>query len=270
VNDHSPILIASTNMTQYSYYESPCFHVSYFTQKGFEKNRNDDALLIYPINPHTLVLAIVDGVGSAAHGDKAALFFLSQLKSALSQTTGKTDLEQLRTIILNTLIRAHEELSALPGHLTTATLCVLHHDTMQVYQVGDSGLMLCGQRGKLKYHTTFQSPVGYALASGLFTQAQANAHPENHFVTHLLGAGENTNIEMSTPMHLAPYDSILLATDGLFDNVVFTDLAEQIRKGEHQTVSGQLTEMVQTQKNSLSGKHFKKDDDISFILCRLT
>ena len=74
------------------------------------------------------------------------------------------------------------------GAATTLTVAEVQEDSVRSYQVGDSVLLLVGQRGRIKYQSISHSPVGFALESGLLDEGEALRHADRHLVSNLLGA----------------------------------------------------------------------------------
>lgn len=272
MNNLSPTLAANAHMENDNGLTTDCFNIRYFTCHGKDKTQNEDTLLVQPVSENGIILAVADGVGSASNAQQASaqlLKTLSKQLATLTQNNEKNTLDKVRNIILDTISNSNKTMSSKAGFLTTITICAIHNRMIQVFQIGDSGLLICGQRGKLKYKTTAHSPVGYALESGMINATQAIHHPENHLVDNLIGT-EVANIEMNTPIRLTDHDTVFLATDGLFDNITPEDIIETIRKGKIEKISKTMADCIQNQRTPVKHNAFIKDDDCSFIICRLT
>lgn len=243
------------------------FQVGYFINKANDKLQNDDSLLIHPINESLCLFAIADGVGAAKNAHHASQSILHCLVAAINKHKKINSLAEIRNIILDCIFTVNSDFSAKKGYLTTLTLCVVHHNTMQVFQIGDSGILLFGQRGKLRYKTTSHSPVGYAQEAGLLDNASAIEHPDNHYIYNLIGDG-NLNVEISSPLSLLRRDTVLLASDGLYDNILLKDLVNYIRCKKTESVTRQLSECIKKQVNPVTGDALIKEDDVSFIIVR--
>lgn len=243
------------------------YDISYFTRQDPHKQNNEDNLMIFPLHDHGVILAVADGVGSARHAAKASNKLLSEIVESIRSCPNTSCLREVRNHILDGIEKINTKLSSMSGYLTTVTVACLVEDKIQIFQIGDSGLVICGQRGKLKYKTMAHSPVGYALESGIISAEEALVHPENHIVDNVVG-DQVFNVELSSVIHLASYDTILLATDGLLDNYLIEDMINFIRKGNLETIAKQLTNDILGQYNTLQNSAFLKADDTSFILCR--
>jgi len=53
------------------------------------------------------------------------------------------------------------------GSATTVVVAEIQQRQLRTYYVGDSLVLLTGQRGRLKFQNTSHSPVGYAWSPGL-------------------------------------------------------------------------------------------------------
>jgi serine/threonine protein phosphatase PrpC len=88
--------------------------------------------------------------------------------------------------------------------------------------------LIVGQRGALKWKSTPHSPVGYAVESGMLDEADAMHHDDRHVVSNLVGS-HSMHIEIGPSRTLAARDTVIVGSDGLFDNL---HLAEVIRYGK--------------------------------------
>ena len=82
-------------------------------------------------------------------------------------------------------------------------------------------------RGRVKLQTISHSPVGYAVESGMLDDQEAMHHEERHVVSNIIGTPE-MRIEIGPPIDLATYDTLLVATDGLADNLHIEEIIERI------------------------------------------
>ncbi len=259
-----------TDMPSFDLEENNSFTIGYYTQKSPESTTpNEDALGIITFESKS-ILMVADGVGGTPKGEEASetaiKTIINEAKKNLLPPLKKN---QLRNTILNSIEKANDTLlKNNNGARTTLTVCEINKNILRNYQIGDSCLIVCGQKGLLKYKATEHSPVGYAVAAEMISQQEAIHHPERHYVSNVMG--ENSmSIEIGPPIELAPNDTILLASDGLFDNFLIDDLIEIIRKESMQEVLIKLTESCQRMREKDEKKNFLKADDISFVICRL-
>jgi serine/threonine protein phosphatase PrpC len=166
------------------------------------------------------VLAVADGMGGRPGGADAAATAVRTLARTLAEARRAGS--PMREAILEGLERANREVIGLAAG-SAATLAVVDAQDMtaRAYHVGDAGVLVLGGRGRLRLQTVAHSPVGYALEAGLLDERGAMAHGARHFVSNIVGDA-SMHIEVSAPISLRPRDTVVLASDGLFDNL-FTD-----------------------------------------------
>ena len=155
------------------------------------------------------------------------------------------------------------------GAATTLVVAEIAGRTLRPYHVGDSAILVVGQRGKLKLQTVPHSPVGYALESGLLEEKEALHHDERHLISNMVGAPD-MRIEVGSPIRLAPRDTVLLATDGLLDNLSLQEITDGIRTGPLASGVEKLADTCRRRMCAPEGEHPSKPDDVTFLLFRLT
>jgi serine/threonine protein phosphatase PrpC len=85
----------------------------------------------------------------------------------------------------------------------------------------------------------------------------------------MVGSAE-MRIEVGSPIRLAPRDTVLLATDGLLDNLSLQEIVDGIRTGPLAKVHLRLAQTCQQRMREPDGGHPSKPDDVTFLLFRLT
>jgi serine/threonine protein phosphatase PrpC len=124
-----------------------------------------------------------------------------------------------------------------------------------------------GQRRKVKLQTVSHSPVGYAVEAGLIDEHEAMHHDERHVVSNMVGAVD-MRIEVGSPIRLAPRDTALLATDGLFDNLNPAEVVDIVRAGPLDRAANDLAARAAERMRTPDAKHASKPDDLTFVLYR--
>jgi serine/threonine protein phosphatase PrpC len=172
----------------------------------------------------------------------------------------------LRETILSTVEAANLELlKSGTGAATTCALVEIHGDRIRPYHVGDSAILVTGNRGKLKLETVSHSPTGYAVESGLLSESEAIVHEERHLVSNIVGTPE-MHISIGSSNQLCTRDTLLLATDGLFDNLHKNEIIERMRKGPLAVCMKSLANLA---FERMTGAEIPgKPDDLSFVLFR--
>ena len=68
-------------------------------------------------------------------------------------------------------------------------------------------------------------------------------------------------IEIGPPIEMAPRDTLLIASDGLFDNLLPNEIVETVRRGPLDEAIGDLVEVArQRMANQVEGMPSKPDD----------
>ncbi|UCE87643.1 MAG: serine/threonine-protein phosphatase [Deltaproteobacteria bacterium] len=228
---------------------------------------NEDAASVLAIDSERGVLAVADGVGGQAGGENAAEIALRCLKQAVTRTQRSET--SLRGAILDACESANHAVMDLGiGAATTLAIAEIAGPTLRPYHVGDSAILVVGQRGKVKLQTISHSPVGYAVESGLIAEHEAMHHDERHLISNAVGAPD-MRIEIGSPLRLAPRDTVLLATDGLFDNLAIGEIVDAIRTKPLSVVAEHLAGRVGERMREPAEGEPSKPDDVTFILFRL-
>jgi serine/threonine protein phosphatase PrpC len=82
----------------------------------------------------------------------------------------------------------------------------------------------------VKWQTIPHSPVGFAVEAGVLDEEEAMHHEERHVVSNVVGSAE-MRIEIGPEIRLAPRDTVVLASDGLLDNLTMDEIIARVRKG---------------------------------------
>ena len=228
---------------------------------------NEDSAAIIPVNDDFLVLLVADGVGGMVGARRASNLTVETIRKSIKsidETTGS----QLRTAILDGIEAANQKILDLgTGSASTLALAEIGPGYVRTYHVGDSILLICGQRGRLKLMTTPHSPVGFAMEAGLLDESEALQHAELNLIFNVLGSVD-MRIEIGSELPMAAYDTLLLASDGLTDNVMQDETIKAIRRGPLDDGLRRLTDLAQGRMaNNEDGKP-SKPDDYTVILYR--
>ncbi|REK17687.1 MAG: serine/threonine protein phosphatase [Planctomycetota bacterium] len=227
---------------------------------------NEDSAGVVLVDHHRSVLIVADGLGGSPAGDQAARLAVAETALAIREVA--TGEHSLRVAIVDGFERANEKIQALGvGAATTLSVVELDASTMRPYHVGDSVIMLLGGRGKIKYQSVSHSPVGYLLEAGHLDEADAMQHEDRHLVSNTVGEA-NMRIEIGPALQLAPRDTLLVATDGLADNLHVNEIVERVRRGPLDRAMQRLIDDA-TERMHHSSEHMpSKPDDLTAILYR--
>jgi len=229
---------------------------------------NEDAAALIEVNGGGAILAVADGAGGMAAGQEASSIAIRTLAATI-EAADKNDAGS-REALLNAIESAARQIAELGiGAATTFAAVELSDDTVRPYHVGDSMILNTGQRGRLKLQTVSHSPVGYAVESGLLDAAEAMHHEERHIVSNMVGAAD-MRIEIGAATRIAPRDTLVLATDGLFDNLHVWEIVECVRKGPLARAARNLAQLCRARMQHPADEQPSKPDDLTFILYRRT
>jgi len=231
-----------------------------------EKGGNQDGAALVELGPGRGVLAVADGLGGQPAGDKAARLTLEALVDSVLERDAREG--NLRHAILDAFERANEQVQALGvGAATTLVVAEIEAGQLRTYHVGDSMILVVGQRGRRKLQTVSHSPVGYGVEAGMIDESEALHHDELHLISNMVGAPD-MRIEIGSPRPLAPNDTVVLASDGLLDNVHLGEIAEAVRKGAIDVAARKLVGKARQRMAGEDEGQPSKPDDTTFIAFR--
>ncbi len=229
--------------------------------------KNEDAAAVIPLGTRTGVLAVADGVGGSRGGDQASSLTVRSLRDAI--VSAVTDDRELRYGILNGFETANRSVIDMGiGAATTLAAVEVDGNRIRPYHVGDSTIIVVGQRGKIKNKNVAHSPVGYAVEGGFLDEDAAMNHEDRHLISNIIGSAE-MRIEMGPVIKLAKHDTVLLASDGLSDNLSTDEIVELIRKGPLDESVAALSKRAMRRMLNPNGGTPSKPDDLTFVLFRL-
>jgi serine/threonine protein phosphatase PrpC len=241
--------------------------VAAYTCRAPDKNtENEDTVAVIPYGPEAAVLVVADGAGGLPAGKRASATAVSSLADSLHAAMEETML--LRTAILNGIDAANAAVQAIGnGSATTLTVITIEGRIARSYQVGDSEAIVVGQRGLVKLQTTPHSPTGFAVQAGFLDEKEALHHEDRYLVSNFLGTAD-MRIDIGAELRLQPRDTILLASDGLMDNVHLDEIIERIRKGPLAAAVDRVVSLAQRRMAGVAPAQPSKPDDLSLILFR--
>ena len=232
--------------------------------EGYE-HRNEDACAVF-VSDNDMLVAIADGAGSYIDGDLASSLALAELSRSLE----KASAGNVRQHVLEGFEQAHLKLLKRRGNAATTLLVGgFFADCVRSYHCDDSGMLIVGGRGRIKQRTVPHSPTGYALEAGLMDESTALLHEERNLVNHLLGHLP-LSIEVGGAVELSPRDTVVLASDGLFDNLYADEIATLACSGNIASACANLAELATERMNGSDAAMPSSSDDLTIALVRRT
>ncbi len=252
-------------------------HEAYTTSLGevatvsiadYEKPRpNEDSAAIIPVNEQYLVLIVADGVGGMTGARRASNLTVETIRAHIANID-ETNEPRLRTAILDGIEAANQAVLNLgTGSASTLALAELGPGYVRTYHVGDSIVLMCGQRGALKLLTTPHSPVGFAMEAGLIDESEALRHAELNLIFNVIGSAD-MRIEVGSELPIAARDSLLIASDGLTDNVLQDEIINTIRTGPVDKALYTIMDLARSRMAEEKTGKPSKPDDCTAILFR--
>ena len=191
---------------------------------------------------------------------------MRQLSTSVTSSCGNST--ALREAILDGIEQANSRIIGLGlGAATTIAVAEIDARAVRSYHVGDSMILVTGQRGKIKYQTISHSPVAYAVEAGLVHTDDAIYHEDRHLISNMIGSGD-MRVEIGPRLTLAPRDTVVVASDGLFDNLQVQEIVAIVRSGPLLAAATELASKCRARMLEFSEQRPHKPDDLSFVLYR--
>lgn len=238
-----------------------------YTAKSPDKETvNEDSVALIPCGNDSGALVVADGLGGMRCGDVASEEVVNSLVRAVRQRS--VDCSFMREAVLDGIELANRKISGMKnGAASTVAVVEIQQGKVRPYLVGDTAIIITGQRGRVKYQSVPHSPVGYAVESGLLEADDALFHDERHLVSNAVGI-EPMHVEVGPIIKLAVRDTVLVASDGVFDNLVVDEIIDIIRQGPLSKTAEKLVSICRSRMLHSDTALPHKPDDMSFILYR--
>lgn len=259
VSLNAPVMLCGQELVEPQLVELKTGQAMVFSRPhGGQSGANEDALGVFEDAEGRVCLVVADGVGGLPKGLEAATLAIGLLadSSPSKEIPPESRLESVNQKLL----------AQLPNSATTVCVAEITDGALVSCHAGDSTALVVGQRGRIKLKTQAHSPVGIKEANGL-DEKEALFHPQRHLLNNMMG-DPALWLEKQDALELASLDTVLLGSDGLWDNLFLSEVVELIRIGELSESAGKLAEtVIQRMDHPVAGLP-SKPDDISFILYR--
>ncbi len=229
---------------------------------------NEDAAGVLCMGKTSTVLMVADGVGGLPAGEDASRLVIETIAGEL-QALPPESRDNLRETILNGLDVANRRIMAeTSGGASTLVLVEVQGRQVRSYHAGDSIVLVFGQRGRIKLQTVPHSPVGYAVESGMLDEDEALQHEDRHLVSNIVGVAD-MRVEMGGTLRLDDRDTLLVASDGLTDNLTVQEIVAIMRKGRLEDSLAQLVHACRERMTHPVPDQPSHSDDLTVIAYRL-
>jgi protein phosphatase len=180
----------------------------------------------------TFLAVICDGMGGMEHGEAASQTAVRAFREAYARKSAEESIpEALDRSVFETnraVVTLAEEMGLLENLGTTLIAAVATPGGFYYVSVGDSGLFLVsgGEIRTVNQPHVFANFLERAVAKGLISAEDAARHPERESLTSYIGIEVLEEIDRNREPHpLQTGDTILLATDGLFNTLAPEEIA---------------------------------------------
>jgi serine/threonine protein phosphatase PrpC len=238
---------------------------SSLSHRGRKRGNNEDFIVFFePTDPAEQeasgnLYIVCDGVGGAAHGEKASRYAAEKVLFEYYQDVKVEPGERLRRIVkqVNGEIHAFaEQASDISKMGTTIVAAVIRGSILTVASVGDSRAYLI-RNGVTTQITRDHSLVGELLHSGTITEAESLTSKVKNRLTRAMGSEEEVHVDIFSSIQLQPGDKLLMCSDGLTRYALREDLARMTAEGSPEMIVKGLVDYANQQGGA---------DNVSVIL----
>lgn len=232
------------------------YRVFYFSMRGLEKEKNEDAVLIAISSSGDILLVVADGMGGYKNGDLASKTVVHSLKQKLSR---RKDADSVGRVV-DGIELAHKNLvNRRLGAGSTVVAAYISKGRLRFFNVGDSVGKLFNSKGQEKFRTIEHSPLGFAAESGI-TPDEKMADLEGHYVSNALGFSP-LRIELSESIRFLKRDRILLFSDG-FSALLNESEVLEILASPKDKITNKIIQSIEKKSQQIKGN----SDDLTFLL----
>lgn len=234
------------------------YRIAYFLNKNVDKSPNNEDALFLCLKEKFLCFGVCDGAGGHPKGKDAALSVAKGVEKYFKENESENRnmielIEKLNDTVLDLKAGAH----------TTLAMSTIEKGVLRSFSVGDSEILYSNSHGSELYSNIPHSQVGYKVESGVIDQEASLDDPERNIVNNMMG-DQSIRVEVASKVSLKKGHTVLVGSDGLFDNISHDQLFDLVGTGQFEKSFEQLVEIC-TRRDE---KNWKKDDDISFLMVR--
>ena len=242
------------------------YDIASITDIGKVRSNNQDrvlALVEYGERKRTALLAVADGMGGLACGEKASGAAIRALEQWWNTRDADSSMEEVSDALDAVIYEAHRQvyyLSEQIGQQTGSTLSLvyLRGGEFLVKQIGDSRVY--ASRGAvLRQLTVDQNWFNQMVQSGEMTREEAGSHRLRHALVNALGV--SAELEIATQYGEALNGMMfLVCSDGFYNEAPLERLCADLRRAPSAEA---LQELMQDVLAGPAG------DNASAVMCRV-
>ena len=227
----------------------------------------EDRALVQSIGSRGVLIAVADGCGGMPCGADAA----ERAVAALSRSVADSDAGRAESVwagVVAGFDRANDDVLAMGvGAGTTLMAALIFDDVARVVHAGDSSAVIMGQRGRIRFESVAHSPTAYAVEAGLMTESEAVVHEDRSIVLNVVGSAD-MRVDIGPSVRLNGRDTVLLASDGLTDNMLTHEVVEYVRAGPLDERVERLAQETRSIMTSQSPDVHGHPDDLTIVAFR--
>ncbi|MCG7332741.1 Stp1/IreP family PP2C-type Ser/Thr phosphatase [Salinicoccus roseus] len=203
--------------------------------RGDYRDLNEDVTGIFKNGTGQMLMLVSDGMGGHRYGDVASRFVHDEVGDAwenenlLNVEDGVEFLRRLVMDVNRRMFDYQQENPEYQGMGTTLVLAAVVEETIIILNVGDSRAYAMNDR-TIEQVTKDHSFVNMLVDAGEITEAEAKVHPKRNIITKAMGTDRLIQADVFR-LRNRQYDYLLLASDGLTDNLDDSELHAIITRG---------------------------------------
>lgn len=207
---------------------------------GGRDNQEDSLLALAGESGGPMLIAVADGAGGHAEGEKASAAAIEALKRRFAQATAADGSAWLKAAIGDAATSVSRLGSGPSAPRTTLVAAFCTANRAAIGHVGDSRLYHFSN-GKLAFRTRDHSVVQLLVDMGRLKEDSVNHHPDRSRLTKALGGSEAVDFDVAE-LALAPGDGLLLCSDGVWEHARPQELEAALRADDLERAARQLVD----------------------------
>lgn len=203
--------------------------------RGDYRDLNEDVTGIFKNGTGQMLMLVSDGMGGHRYGDVASRFVHDEVGDAwenenlLNVEDGVEFLRRLVMDVNRRMFDYQQENPEYQGMGTTLVLAAVIEEAIIILNVGDSRAYAMNDR-TIEQVTKDHSFVNMLVDAGEITEAEAKVHPKRNIITKAMGTDRLIQADVFR-LRNRQYDYLLLASDGLTDDLDDSELHAIITRG---------------------------------------
>jgi len=231
--------------------------------KGGRSNQEDALAVLDRRRDQPLVLALADGAGGHADGERASQAAIACIDRALD--AAPTEPAAAEQWLAQTIAQANRDVMALGSGAaaprTTLAVAWICRNAARFAHIGDSRIYHF-RAGKLIWRSRDDSVVQLLVDMKKIGEQEALKHPDRNRLLKALGGADELELNPAAAGSVAGGDGLVLCSDGIWEHADAAALAAALATRNLEKAATELVRMA-------VGKGGNNADNASVILARL-